>query len=89
VALNPVSELSASLDSVVSLEQKGEIEPLTDKMWRDSWAYHCDHQIKHLDAIALANVGNRTVLDRVALLKSVVETMKSEGMPEIALIAEL
>jgi hypothetical protein len=86
MAENPVSKLSTALDSVVSSEQKVSVEILTDALWRESWAYHCDHQDKHLDAIALANPDDKEIQARVALLKEVIAAMRAEGMPEITAI---
>lgn len=85
MADNPVSRLSAELEAVCTTEQKAQIEPLTDTLWRDSWLHHCDHMDKHLDAIALT-VTDRETQARVALLKTVVAAMRAEGMPEITAI---
>lgn len=85
MADNPVSRLSADLEVVCSEEQKLAIEPLTDRLWHESWAYHCDHMDKHLDAIAATSLDRETQA-RVALLKTVVARMRADGMPEITAI---
>ena len=89
MAGNPVSRFSTALDGVVSAEQKISAESLSDTLWRESWAYHCDHTDKHLDAIAATNPLDKEIQDRVAFFKGIVAKMREGGMPEIAVIAEL
>ena len=88
--VNPISKLSLELDAIVATpEQKVAIESKTDQLWRDSWNYHCTHMQKHLDAIAIANPNDKEVQARVALLSSILVSMRENGMPEIAAIVEV
>ena len=83
-----VFEVEMTKTSLTADQRLLEVKPLSDQLCRDLWVHFCDHQIKHLDAIALANP-TPTVQQRVDVLKQVIEQMKLNGMPDVALLEVL
>lgn len=87
--MNAISVFEESLKSTsLSLDQRAEVKVLSDKMAADLWIHFCDHELKHLDAMAAKaeNLLNQEVQNRIAVLKTVVQEMKVNGMPDITLL---
>lgn len=88
MADNAVTRFENDLATKTTLTeaQRLEVRVYSNVLWRDSWAHHCDHQQRHLDAIALTNPLDLELQQRVTLLKTVIDLMRVEGMPEIVAI---
>ena len=84
---NAVTTFEAALATTsLSLGQQAEVKTHSDQMARDLWIHFCDHEVRHLDAIAEASPLDAEIQARVADLKQVVAQMKLNGMPDVALL---
>jgi hypothetical protein len=85
---NAVANFESALDkTTLSAEQKLEVQPLSDTLCAELWQHFCDHELKHLDALAATAPLDLILQERVATLKAVVEQMKLDGMPAITDLA--
>jgi hypothetical protein len=87
---NAVTDFEVSLATTsLSLGQQAEVKVLSDKMASDLWIHFCDHEIKHLNSIALADPLNAETQRRVTTLKDVVTDMRVNGMPDVTTLEVL